>query len=64
MFFKTREEVLRLWEELEVEPRGKLELTVAKGDLKAFILSEDNMAILKQLHQKVSLAIPYGISIH
>ena len=55
MFFKIREKVLQIWEELEVEPEGKLELTIAKGDIKTFVLSEDNMKLLEEFQLKVSM---------
>ena len=54
VFFKIREKVLRIWEELEVEPEGELELSVAKGDIKTFVLSVDNMKLLEEFHLKVS----------
>ena len=55
MFFKIREKVLRIWEDLEVEPEGELELSVAKGDIKTFVLSVDNMKLLEEFHLKVSV---------
>ena len=53
MFFKTREKVLQIWEELEIEPQEEFELVIAKGDVKNFTLSEDNMKALEEFHQKV-----------
>ena len=53
VFFKTRAKILEIWEELEVEPEEEFEIVVAKGDLKNFVLSADNMRTLEEFYQKV-----------
>ena len=61
MFFQIREKVVKIWEELEVEPQGGFEQLVASGDVKNFVLSQANMKLLEEFYQKVeALCRPVG----
>lgn len=53
VFFQIREKVVKIWEELEVEPQGGFEQLVASGDVKNFVLSQANMKLLEEFYQKV-----------
>ena len=55
-FFATRTKLLRVWEELEVEPEGTFGEMVAVGDTKTFVFSADNMEALNDFYQKVRYA--------
>ena len=53
VFFQIREKVVKIWEELEVEPQGGFEQLVVSGDVKNFVLSQANMKLLEEFYQKV-----------
>ena len=53
MFFQTREKVMKIWQELEIEPQGGFEQLVASGDVRNFTFSLANMQMLKEFYQKV-----------
>jgi len=52
MFFQTREKVMKIWQELEIEPQGGFEQLVASGDVRNFTFSLANMQMLKEFYQK------------
>ena len=53
VFFQIREKVVKIWEELEMEPQGGFEQLVASGDVKNFVFSQANMKLLEEFYQKV-----------
>ena len=44
---------MRLWEELEMEPHGEFEQQVATGDIRNFVLSQENLTRLQKFYAEV-----------
>ena len=59
-----REKVLALWKEMEVEPHEVFEQQVATGDIKAFVLSSNNLTRLHKFYAEVTIMHTVYICIH
>lgn len=46
---------MRLWEELEMEPVKEFEQQVASGDIRVFVLSQQNLTHLNKFYAEVHL---------
>lgn len=44
---------MQLWEELELEPHEEFEQQVASGDIRTFILSQENLTRLNKFYAEV-----------
>lgn len=52
-FLNLREKVMKLWEELEMEPVKEFEQQVASGDIRVFVLSQQNLTQLNKFYAEV-----------
>lgn len=52
-FLNLREKVMQLWQELEMEPVKEFEQQVASGDIRIFVLSQQNLTRLNKFYAEV-----------
>ena len=63
-FLGVREKVMRLWEELEMEPHSEFEQQVATGDIRNFVLSQENLTRLQKFYTEVITGFSPASELH